>query len=133
LSFVSNGGKFKVYTVLNGLLFQPVPSRSLARQRVTSWGRPNRQTSKFVYVFRKKVSNTVFSSFLWKIENCEISKSFVASVYNNFSWYQGNYCSSNVAKDVETWEVFSYQHFRNWSLCKYNLVEKIFATRIIKM
>jgi hypothetical protein len=65
---------------------------------------------------------------LWKIENCEISK----SLYNN---YQGIYCSSNVAKDVETWEVFSYpiNIFVIVSRCKYNLVEKIFATHIIKM
>jgi hypothetical protein len=31
------------------------------------------------------VSNTVFESFLWKIEHCEIRKNLVASVYNNFS------------------------------------------------
>jgi hypothetical protein len=48
--------------------------------------------------------------------------------------YQGIYCSSNVAKD-ETWEVFLYpiNIFVIVSRCKYNLVEKIFDTHIIKM
>jgi hypothetical protein len=45
------------------------------------------------------------------------------------------YCSSNVARDVETWEVFLYpiNIFVNTSRCKGNLVETIFATHIIKM
>jgi hypothetical protein len=45
------------------------------------------------------------------------------------------YCSSNVAEDVETWKVFLYpiNIFVIESHCKYNLVEKIFATHLIKM
>jgi hypothetical protein len=48
---------------------------------------------------------------------------------------QGIYCSSNVARDVETWEVFLYpiNIFVITSRCKGNLVETIFATHIIKM
>jgi hypothetical protein len=43
----------------------------------------------------------VFESFLWKIEHCEIRKAYIIiSVDTRVHIY----CSSNVAKDVETWE-----------------------------
>jgi hypothetical protein len=45
------------------------------------------------------------------------------------------YCSSNVAKDVETWEVilYSINIFVIVSRCRYNVVEKIFVAHVIKM